>query len=180
VTPKPGHESRRRVVALVLLVAIVLGGGAAGAWVLLGGDDDGGSSSSARTSTTPTGPTTTGPPPPAECLDALNLVSEGFRLGAVTIAAAESGSQSRQDAAAAETQALAPRLSAASSACRQANPRPECIQALDLASLGFDQVREAIAATTARDMPRADAAAQRLRELASQSREATRKCRGLA
>jgi hypothetical protein len=169
-------------VALVLLVAIVLGGGAAGAFLLLGGDDDNGSgSSSARQPTTTTGPaTTTGPPPPAECLDALNLVSEGFRLGAVTIAAAESGSQARQDAAAAETQALAPRLSAASTACRQANPRPECIQALDLASAGFDQVREAIAATTARDMPRADAAAQRLRELASQSRDATRKCRGLA
>jgi hypothetical protein len=159
------------VIALVLLVAVVLGGGAAGALLLLGGDD--GSSSSVQTPTT-----TTGPPPPQPCQDALNLASEGFRLGSVTIAAAEAGSQARQDAAAAETQALAPRLSAASTGCRQSNPRPECIQALDLASAGFDQVREAIAATTARDMPRADAAAKRLNELAREARVAALTCRG--
>ena len=157
----------------MLLVAVVVGGGAAGALLLLGGDDDGSSSSAQK-------PTmTTGPPPPPVCSDALNLVSEGFRLGAVTISAAESGSQARRDAAAAETQALAPRLSAASTACRQANPRPECIQALDLASAGFDQVREAIEATTARDMPRAEATAKRLNELAREARGAALTCRGL-
>jgi hypothetical protein len=159
------------VIALVLLVAVVLGGGAAGALLLLGGDD--GSSSSAQRRTT-----TTGPPPPQACQDALNLASEGFRLGSVTIAAAETGSQAQQDAAAAETQALAPRLSAASTGCRQSNPRPECIQALDLASAGFDQVREAIAATTARDRARADAAAKRLSELAREARVAALTCRG--
>jgi hypothetical protein len=159
------------VIALVLLVAVVLGGGAAGALLLLGGDD--GSSPSAQRPTT-----TTGPPPPQACQDALNLASEGFRLGSVTIAAAEAGSQAQQDAAAAETQALAPRLSAASTGCRQSNPRPECIQALDLANAGFDQVREAIAATTARDRARADAAAKRLNELARQARVAALTCRG--
>jgi hypothetical protein len=159
------------VIALVLLVAVVLGGGAAGALLLLGGDD--GSSPSAQRPTT-----TTGPPPPQACQDALNLASEGFRLGSVTIAAAEAGSQAQQDAAAAETQALAPRLSAASTGCRQSNPRPECIQALDLANAGFDQVREAIAATTARDRARADAAAKRLNELAPQARVAALTCRG--
>lgn len=161
------------MVALVVLVAVVLGG-AAGAWVLLGNDDSGGGSPSSGQRST----ATTGPPPPRVCLDALNLVSEGYRLGSVTIAAAESGSQARSDTAAAETQALGPRLAATSNGCRQANPRPECIQALDLASAGFDQVREAIAATTARDRARADAAAKRLDELARESRVATRKCRG--
>jgi hypothetical protein len=161
------------VIALVLLVALVLGGGAAGALLLLGGDDDESSSPAQR----PTA--TTGPPPPQACQDALNLASQGFRLGSVTIAAAETGSQAQQDAAAAETQALAPRLSAASTGCRQSNPRPQCIQALDLASAGFDQVREAIAATTARDRARADAAAKRLNELAREARVAALTCRGL-
>lgn len=170
VTPERVRGSRRRVLALVVIVAVI-GGSAAGAWVLVGGDD-GGSSSSARQ------PTTTLPPPPPVCLDALNLVSEGFRLGAVALAAAESGSQARSDAAAAETQALAPRLSAASTGCREANPRPECVQALELANAGFDQMREAIAATTARDRTRVDAATKRLNELAGDARVAARTCRG--